>query len=158
MKQKYSIAVFLITFLFCSFSYAQIKTAKQIVKEIKSEINIITVDDFEIKMNSDSNFILLDVRTEKEYLAGHIENAVWLPRGFIEFKIQKLISDPETEIILYCKRGSRSALTTYTLMEMGYNNVLNLEGGFEEWVVNGNSVFSEHGEIKVINFEKLEKE
>ncbi len=157
MKQKYSIAV-LVTFLFCSFSQAQIKTPKEIVEQIKSEINIITVEDFETKMDSENQFILLDVRTEKEYLAGHIENAVWLPRGFIEFKIQKLVSDPETEIILYCKRGSRSALTTYTLIEMGYKNVLNLDGGFEEWVTNGNSIYNLHGELRVINFEKLEEE
>jgi rhodanese-related sulfurtransferase len=109
-------------------------------------------------VNSDQDFILLDVRTEKEYLAGHIKNAVWLPRGFIEFKVQKLIDQPVTEIILYCKRGSRSALAAYTLIEMGYKNVLNLEGGFEQWVVDGNSVYNDHGEIRVINFEKLEEE
>ncbi len=157
MKQKYSIAV-LFAILICNFSQAQIKTPGQIVEKIKSEINIITVEDFESKMNSDHDFILLDIRTEKEYLAGHIENAFWLPRGFVEFKIQKLTSDPEAEIILYCKRGSRSALTTNTLIEMGYNNVLNLEGGFEEWVNSGNSIYNYHGELGVINFEKLEEE
>lgn len=156
MNQKYSIAV-LVALLICSFSQAQIKTPKEIVEKIKSEINIITVEDFESKMNSDNGFVLIDVRTEKEFLAGHIENAVWLPRGFIEFKTQKLIDDPETEIILYCKRGSRSALTTYTLIEMGYKNVLNLEGGFEEWINNGNSIYNLHGELEVINFEKLEE-
>lgn len=157
MKQKYAM-VFIIAILIYSFTNAQIKTPKQIVDKIKSEINLITVEDFESKMNSDQDFILLDVRTEKEYLAGHIKNAIWLPRGFIEFKVQKLIDDPETEIILYCKRGSRSALTAYTLLGMGYKNVLNLEGGFEQWVVNGSSIFNEHGEVRVINFEKLEKE
>jgi rhodanese-related sulfurtransferase len=150
--------VFIIAILIYSFTNAQIKTPKQIVEKIKSEINLITVEDFESKLNFDQDFVLLDIRTEKEYLAGHIKNAVWLPRGFIEFKIQKLIDDPETEIILYCKRGSRSALTAYTLLKMGYKNVFNLEGGFEKWVVDGNSVYNDHGEIKVINFEKLEEE
>jgi rhodanese-related sulfurtransferase len=157
MKQKYAM-VFIIAILIYSFTNAQIKTPKQIVEKIKSEINLITVEDFESKLNFDQDFVLLDIRTEKEYLAGHIKNAVWLPRGFIEFKIQKLIDDPETEIILYCKRGSRSALTANTLLEMGYKNVFNLEGGFEKWVVDGNSVYNDHGEIKVINFEKLEEE
>jgi rhodanese-related sulfurtransferase len=157
MKQKCSIAV-LLALLICNFAQAQIKTPKQIVEKIKSEINLITVEDFKSKMDLDYDFILLDIRTEKEYLAGHIKNAVWLPRGFIEFKIQKLVDDPETEIILYCKRGSRSALTAYTLLGMGYKNVLNLEGGFEQWVVDGNSIFNEHGELQVINFEKQEEE
>jgi len=157
MKQRYAM-VFIIAILIYSFTNAQIKTPKQIVEKVKSEINLITVEDFKSKMDSDNDFILLDIRTEKEYLAGHMKNAVWLPRGFIEFKIQKLVDDPETEIILYCKRGSRSALTAYTLLEMGYKNVLNLEGGFEQWVVNGNSIYNLHGEVGVINFEKLEEE
>ena len=157
MKQKYSIVI-LIALLICSFTQAQIKTPGQIIAEVKTKITQISVEDFKSKMESGNKFVLLDVRTEKEYLSGHIKNAVWLPRGFVEFKIQKLIDDPETEIILYCKKGSRSALTTYTLLEMGYKNVLNLEGGFENWVINGNSAFNDHGEIKVINFEKLEEE
>ncbi|NNG26205.1 MAG: hypothetical protein HKM87_01655, partial [Ignavibacteriaceae bacterium] len=48
--------------------------------------------------------------------------------------------------------------TTYTLLEMGYKNVLNLEGGFEEWINGGNSIYNYHGELGVINFEKLEEE
>ena len=156
MKQKYAIVI-LIAVLICSFTQAQIQTPGQIVENVKTKITQITVDDLKTKMDSENQFILLDVRTEKEYLAGHIENASWLPRGFMEFKIQKLIDDPETEIILYCKRGSRSALTTYTLIEMGYKNVLNLNGGFEEWISNGNSIYNLHGELEVINFEKEEE-
>jgi len=157
MKQKYAVII-LIAIIICSFTQAQIKTPKQIVQNVKTKITEITIDDLKNKMDSDNQFILLDIRTEKEYLAGHINNSVWLPRGFIEFKIQKLISDPETEIILYCKRGSRSALTTFTLIEMGYKNVLNLDGGFEEWVSSGNSIYNLHGELEVINFEKQEEE
>ncbi len=156
MKQKYPIAV-LVTILICSFSQAQIKTPGQILEQVSSKITQITVEDLKTKIGSENQFILLDVRTEKEYLAGHIKNAVWVPRGFIEFKIQKLIIDSETDIILYCKRGSRSALTTYTLIEMGYKNVLNLDGGFEEWISNGNSIYNLHGELEVINFEKEEE-
>ncbi|MCW8804801.1 MAG: rhodanese-like domain-containing protein [Ignavibacteriaceae bacterium] len=157
MKHKYSIAV-LVAILICNFTQAQIKTPGQIIGEVENKITRISVEDFKSKIESEDKFILLDVRTEKEYLAGHIKNAVWLPRGFIEFKIQKLVDDPETEIILYCKRGSRSALTAYTLLGMGYKNVLNLEGGFEQWVVDGNSIYNEHGELQVINFEKQEEE
>ena len=155
MKQKYSIAV-LVAFLFCSFSQAQIKTPKQILEQINSKITWNNVEELKNKIDSQHQFKLIDIRTEKEYLAGHIKNAIWLPRGFLEFKIQKLISDPETEIIVYCKRGSRSALSVHTLIEMGYRNVLNLEGGFEEWVDKGNSIFNLHGELEVINFEKEE--
>ena len=98
MKQKYSIVI-LVALLICSFSQAQIKTPGQIIAEVKTKITQISVEDFKSKMESEDKFVLLDVRTEKEYLAGHIKNAVWLPRGFVEFKIQKLIEDPEAEII-----------------------------------------------------------
>ena len=153
MKQKNLITI-LVTFLICSFTQAQVKTPEQILEQVSSKIAQISFEDLKTKMDSEHKYILIDVRTEKEYLAGHIENASWLPRGFMEFKIQKLIIDSETDIILYCKRGSRSALTTYTLIEMGYKNVLNLDGGFEEWISNGNSIYNLHGELEVINFEK----
>ena len=157
MKPKYSITI-LVIILICSFSHAQIKTPAQILERINSKITWNNVEELKNKIDSEHQFVLIDVRTEEEYLAGHIENATWIPRGFLEFKIQKIICDPETEIIVYCKRGSRSALSAYTLMEMGYKNVLNLEGGFEEWVNKGNSIFNLHGELEVINFEKLEEE
>ena len=157
MKQKNLITI-LVTFLICIFTQAQVKTPEQILEQVSSKIAQISFEDLKTKMDSEHQYILIDVRTEKEYLAGHIKSAIWLPRGFLEFKIQKIFSDPETEIILYCKRGSRSALSTYTLMEMWYKNVLNLEGGFEEWVNKGNSIFNLHGELEVINFEMQEEE
>jgi rhodanese-related sulfurtransferase len=153
MRKNKTIIVFT-AIIICSLTHAQIKSPGQIVEDVNSKITEITVEDLINKIESDQQFILIDVRTEKEYLAGHIEKAVWIPRGFLEFKIQKVTSEPESEIILYCRAGSRSALSTNTLIEMGFENVLNLKGGFKEWVKNGYNIFNSHGELKVINFEK----
>ena len=153
MERNKTIIV-LAAIIICSLTQAQIKSSGQIVENVSSRITEITVEDLNNKIGTDHQFILIDVRTEKEYLAGHIEKAIWVPRGFLEFKIQKITSEPQSELILYCRAGSRSALSTETLIEMGFENVLNLQGGFKEWVNNGYNIFNRHGELKVINFEK----
>ena len=109
-------------------------------------------------MEADSSFYLIDVRTEGENLAGHIKNSIWIPRGFMEFRIQKITDDPDSEIIVYCKGGGRSALAAYTLMQMGFRNVFNLDGGIREWVRAGNTIFNDLGELRVIDFEKPESD
>lgn len=157
MEKKFTIMI-LIAIVVSSLTQAQIKSPGEILEDVRSKITKITVDELKNKLEFEHQFTLIDLRTEKEYLAGHIEDAVWIPRGFLEFKIQEEISDPESEIVLYCKGGGRSAFGVVTLNEMGYKNVLNLEGGFREWVNNGYSVFNMHGEIEVINFEKQENE
>ena len=72
--------------------------------------------------------------------------------------IQKITEDPKSEIIVYCKGGGRSALAAYTLKEMGFRNVINLEGGIREWVRSGKSIFNELGELSVTEPEKPESE
>jgi rhodanese-related sulfurtransferase len=150
--------IFIIFIFFFSIAQAQLKSVKQFLVKVDSQIVKISVDELVEKMEVDSTFYLIDIRTEREYLAGHIQNSLWLPRGFLEFKIQKLIEDPEAEIIIYCKGGARSALAAYTLGQMGYNNVFNLEGGIREWVHSGYQIFNELGELHVIDFGKMESE
>jgi len=151
------ISIFLILIFTCTLAQAQVKPAKQIVTEAKSNIVQISIDELKKKIESKEKFILVDVRTEEEYLAGHIEGSVWIPRGELEFDIQKLTNDPGIEIVVYCRGGGRSALAVGALNNIGYKKVFNLDGGFKKWVSEGNSAFNMHGEIKVINFEKEEK-
>lgn len=79
--------------------------------------------------------VLIDVREADEFHAGHIPGAVNIPRGLLEFKLS---NDPELsardlKLVLYCKNSGRSALAAYALQEMGYLQVLSLQGGFEAW-------------------------
>jgi len=78
---------------------------------------------------------IVDVREEHEFNNGHIDNAILLPRGVLEFKIDAIsqLSDKSSVIIVYCATGKRSALSANTLQNMGYTNVMSIAGGFEAW-------------------------
>jgi len=106
------------------------------------------------KMNSNYEFILIDLRTEREHDAGYISGSVWIPGGFLEYKVQEVCKNSNTEIIVYCRRGGRALLAVKSLQQLGYKNVFNLEGGLYAWVEKDYSLYNQHGEIKVINFEK----
>ncbi|MCK5829383.1 MAG: MBL fold metallo-hydrolase [Methylococcales bacterium] len=87
---------------------------------------------------SNSTVYIVDVREESEFDAGYIENAISLPRGLIEFKIQTIpeLSDKSSTIIVYCASGKRSALSAHTMQNMGYTNILSMEGGYAAWKQN----------------------
>lgn len=72
-----------IIFLICigTQASAQVKSAQKLLKEVNTQISNITVEALETKMKNQEYFILIDIRTEKEYLCGHIQNAKWIPRG-----------------------------------------------------------------------------
>ncbi|MBT8390770.1 MAG: rhodanese-like domain-containing protein, partial [Ignavibacteria bacterium] len=140
--KKLSIIISSIIVLFLSTSQAQMISIKHILENVDSHIVKISVEELKAKMESDSLFLLIDLRTKEEYLAGHIKNSIWIPRGFLEFKIQKVTDEPESEIIVYCKGGLRSSLSAHSLMQMGYKNVSNLEGGLREWVFMGHSIYN----------------
>ena len=79
----------------------------------------------------------LDVREDHEWLTERIPGSTHLGRGLLERDIEKLISDPETDIVLYCGGGYRSALATQSLGKMGYTRVRSLAGGFRGWKESG---------------------
>ncbi|HET6145902.1 MAG TPA: molybdopterin-synthase adenylyltransferase MoeB [Polyangia bacterium] len=77
--------------------------------------------------------ILIDVREKDEWSEGFIPGARWIPRGFLELRIEDQIPEPSSEIILYCAGGNRSALAARSLAELGYTNVRSMAGGFSAW-------------------------
>ena len=81
--------------------------------------------------------VFFDVREQDEFNAGHIPGAKNAPRGTVEVAIPKAIPDKNAPIIIYCEHGSRGALATYALVQMGYKNVKNLEGGRAAWMKAG---------------------
>lgn len=79
--------------------------------------------------------IVLDVRMQQEYDAGHIANAVLLPLPLIEAgdaAVVKALPDKDAEILVYCRSGRRSAIAANALINMGYTNVLDF-GGINDW-------------------------
>jgi rhodanese-related sulfurtransferase len=63
-----------------------------------------------------------------------------IPRGLLEFKIAKKVSDKNKEIVIYCKAGGRGCLAAFNLVRMGYKNVKNMDGGWKAWEKAGNPV------------------
>jgi len=149
---------FLITLIaFASMNvFGDVKSKQEISSEAKSKAPHISSQQLAAYLSGEEDFVLLDVRTEAEYEAGHIQGAEWFPRGKLEYYIQELINDPNSRIVLYCRTGGRSALATLTLKDMGYTNVMDLDGGFKEWVAEGNTFYNLHGEHQVVNYQKRE--
>ncbi len=95
----------------------------------------------EVDVNNAKNLIaegsvaLVDVREESEYAAGHVDNAISLPRGVLEFKIGNNpdLADKNKAILLYCRTGGRASLAALSLKALGYKNVLSIAGGYEAW-------------------------
>jgi len=105
-------------------------TAMQMVESAKKAVPHIDCDQFLAIRDSDKEHILLDVREESEWEDGHIEEAVHIPRGLLEFQIQEAVPDKSKRIVLCCAKGGRSALAAQTLKKLGYENVQFLEGGY----------------------------
>lgn len=103
----------------------------------KQQITEINVEKAQ-QLIAEGNVTVVDVREESEYNAGHIDNAVFLPRGVLEFKINTKpeLADKSAPVLLYCRSGNRSALAALALQQMGYSHVLSMAGGYEAWIKN----------------------
>jgi rhodanese-related sulfurtransferase len=77
--------------------------------------------------------LLVDVREDREWEAGRIPGSVHLGRGVLERDVERRFPDPDTELILICGGGFRSALAARSLADMGYTNAWSLEGGTRGW-------------------------
>jgi rhodanese-related sulfurtransferase len=110
------------------------KTFQDICDDAKSRIRETSGDAVESRLN-DSAYagVIIDVREQDEFRAGHLPGALGVGRGILEYHIADLALDTEQEIILYCRGGNRSALAADSLRNMGYTNLLSLRGGYRQW-------------------------
>ena len=81
--------------------------------------------------------LFVDVREPDEWEEGHIPGAIYTGRGRLEQRIEGLVPDKSRALVVYCSAGSRSAFAAKVLEELGYENVVNLAGGFTDWKRNG---------------------
>jgi len=110
---------------------------KEILSQAKKQITEVSVHEVRDKFNLTNGFMLLDVRESDEWEQGHLDQAVFLPRGFLEVKADKLLPDRQQPVVVYCAGGVRSALAAKTLQDLGYSRVYSMRGGFGEWKNNG---------------------
>ncbi len=112
------------------------KTSKGILDEARAKIRQISVEEAR-RMLESPGVVVLDVRESEEWRQGHLPQAIGIPRGFLELRVEEKIPDRNTPIIVQCASGTRSLLAACTLREMDYDNLYNLEGGFTAWKAKG---------------------
>ncbi|MDD4311441.1 MAG: rhodanese-like domain-containing protein [Eubacteriales bacterium] len=96
------------------------------------EYKKISAADAKARMDSGDEIIILDVRTQEEYDAGHIAGAILVPNETIADKQPELLPDLDAEILVYCRSGNRSAQAAKKLIAIGYTNVVDF-GGIIDW-------------------------
>tara|TARA_Y100000768_G_C23986051_1_gene688888 strand:- start:1819 stop:2205 length:387 start_codon:yes stop_codon:yes gene_type:complete len=123
----------------------QIKTLESLLKEANNEIKRLSYEE-SLSIINELNTIIIDVREESEVNnSGMIKNAIHIPRGLLEFTLipnspnNPVKIDDNTNILVYCAGGYRSALSAKTLKDLGFKNVYNL-GGYSEWLDNGGDI------------------
>jgi len=116
----------------------------RLVDDAKSRVREVTIDETRQRIDS-GRATVIDVREESEWAAGHIQGAEYLGRGVLERDIEQRVPDKNTELILYCGGGFRSALAADNLQKMGYTNVASMAGGWREWKEKGFPVETPRG-------------
>jgi rhodanese-related sulfurtransferase len=105
----------------------------RLVDDAKARVREVTVEETRSRLAANPAAVLVDVREDGEWNAGHAAGARHLGKGIIERDIEAQVPDRNAEIILYCGGGFRSALAGDSLQRMGYNNVASMAGGWRAW-------------------------
>ena len=113
-----------------------------LVNDAKKRVTELSIAEARARLTANPKAVLLDVREDHEWQAGHAAQAVHLGKGILERDLEHLYPDKHTEIIMYCGGGFRSALTAEAAQKMGYRNVSSLIGGYKalvavEWPMEG---------------------
>ena len=109
----------------------------KLASEAKKQVNEISVAEARARLAGTGPVVLMDVREDHEWHAGHAVEAVHLGKGILERDLEKRHPDPQTEIIMYCGGGYRSAMTCAAAQQMGYKRVYSLIGGYKGMVAAG---------------------
>jgi molybdopterin/thiamine biosynthesis adenylyltransferase/rhodanese-related sulfurtransferase len=107
-------------------------SARDYLSKIRKEIKEVTVQDVQSRIQN-NGVVLIDVREKEEWDEGHLPGATFLPRGFLESRIEKTVPEHEKPVIVYCAGGTRSAYAAKTLQDLGYKDVVSMAGGYGEW-------------------------
>ena len=105
----------------------------KIVDDARSRVRETDVDAVKKRMDHGDKFLLVDVREESEFAKDHLPGAIHLGKGVIERDIEARVPELNTEMVLYCGGGFRSALAADNLQKMGYTNVISMDGGIRGW-------------------------
>lgn len=102
-----------------------------LVNDAKSRVREVTLEEAKARLLANPAAVLMDVREDHEWAAGHATQAVHLGKGILERDLERLYPDKDRELILYCGGGFRSALSADAAQKMGYTRVFSLIGGYK---------------------------
>ncbi len=125
---------FLTTSLFAQVEVARGKSGNDFVKEAKEHVQEISKEEAKRIYDTDKTTLFIDVRPHSEYIEhGYISRRLDLPAGKLIFDARMRMPNKDTPLITYCKKGKRSAIAAWQLVQLGYTNVKYLEGGILAW-------------------------
>jgi sulfur-carrier protein adenylyltransferase/sulfurtransferase len=104
---------------------------RDLLKAAKSEITEVDTEGAAERIAD--GWSVLDVREPEEYDAGALAGAVHIPRGHLESQVESRLTDKTKPVVIYCAGGVRSAFAARTLQELGYTEVVSMDGGFGRW-------------------------
>jgi rhodanese-related sulfurtransferase len=109
----------------------------KLVNQSKSRIQETDIEGYKKMQATGEKPLLIDVREDSEWAAGHAAGAVHIGKGVIERDIEAKVPDKSTKLVLYCGGGFRSALAADALRQMGYTSAISLDGGWRAWTQSG---------------------
>lgn len=109
----------------------------KMVEDVRPKVRELTVEQARARLAEQPKAVLVDVREDSEWQAGHAAEARHLGRGVLERDIEATFPDRDAELILYCGGGYRSALAADTAQRMGYTRVYSLAGGYKAMTAAG---------------------
>ena len=109
----------------------------KLAADARTRVHEISIEDARARLAQNPKAVLMDEREDSEWDTGHATEAKHLGKGILERDLEKMFPDPDTEIIMYCGGGFRSALTCDAAQKMGYRNVHSLAGGYKTMVKAG---------------------
>jgi rhodanese-related sulfurtransferase len=102
----------------------------KIVNDAKARVKQTDIEGYRAMLAAGETPLLVDVREDTEFAAGHAVGALHIGKGVIERDIETKVPDKDTPMVLYCGGGYRSALAADALQTMGYTRVISLDGGW----------------------------
>ncbi len=109
------------------------KSRQDLLNEARQHITEMTAQEVHEYVQQGNKPVLLDVRGLDEWEIGHAEHAVHIARGHLEQRAEAALPDKSREVIIYCGSGVRSLLAGVALKELGYENVISMSGGYQDW-------------------------
>src|SRR5690606_15618005 len=104
---------------------------RELLKATKAQIR--EVDPAQAERLVQDGAVLLDVREPDEYEQGAVPGSIHIPRGHLESQIENRVPERDKPIVVMCAGGTRSAFAAKTLGELGYEDVVSMDGGFNKW-------------------------